>query len=179
MSEEEEQLEEFKLSIIVRRATAADMPEVAAVFAKSRAESLPFLPQLHTPEEDIEYFSNTVFASHQVFVAVSDDNIVDKRNDDKRSDDERIDDPRIVGFIAFDSAWVHHLYLLPDHQNMRLGARLLDLAKEHSSRLQLWVFQKNARALAFYARNGFRVLKETDGAENEEKEPDAILEWSS
>lgn len=165
---EEEQLEEFKLSIIVRKAIAADMPEVARVFAKSRAESLPFLPQLHTSAEDIDYFSNTVFPNNHVFVAENEGNIVDKRNVDRK----------IVGFIAFDSEWVHHLYLLADHQNMGIGATLLDLAKEHSTRLQLWVFQKNARALAFYARNGFRVLKETDGAENEEKEPDALLEWS-
>lgn len=71
----EEQLEEFKRSITLRRATAHDMPEVAVVFRESRRDAFPFLPQLYT-------------------------------------------------------------------------------------------------------RHGFRVLKETDGAQNEEKEPDALLEWS-
>jgi|AGTN01.2.fsa_nt_gi Acetyltransferase (GNAT) family. len=154
---DEEQLEEFKLSITLRRATALDMPEVASVFGKSRRQALPFLPVLHTPEEDIAYFLNSVFPNNQVYVAV---------------------DKKIVGFIAFDQEWVHHLYLLPDHQNMGTGARLLELAKKDATRLQLWAFQKNTRALEFYARHGFRVLKETDGAENQEKEPDALLEWS-
>lgn len=61
---------------------------------------------------------------------------------------------------------------------MGIGATLLKLAKKRSTRLRLWVFQRNKNALAFYARQGFTVLKETDGRENEEKEPDALLEWS-
>jgi RimJ/RimL family protein N-acetyltransferase len=43
--------------------------------------------------------------------------------------------------------------------------------------LQLWVFQRNTRAIRFYEHNGFQKVKETDGALNEEKLPDAMFEW--
>lgn len=43
--------------------------------------------------------------------------------------------------------------------------------------LHLWAFQRNARALRFYARRGFRVVERTDGSRNEEREPDALLAW--
>ena len=43
--------------------------------------------------------------------------------------------------------------------------------------LRLWVFQENVGARRFYERRGFRLVRETDGAGNEEKEPDALLEW--
>lgn len=39
------------------------------------------------------------------------------------------------------------------------------------------VFQRNTRAISFYERNGFRMVKETDGATCEEKLPDALYEW--
>ena len=41
--------------------------------------------------------------------------------------------------------------------------------------LQLWTFQVNDRARAFYARHGFREVELTDGATNEEHEPDVRL----
>jgi hypothetical protein len=43
--------------------------------------------------------------------------------------------------------------------------------------LHLWVFQKNIGARRFYERRGFRAIKETDGTGNEEREPDALVEW--
>jgi len=58
------------------------------------------------------------------------------------------------------------------------GRALLDEAKERNSQLQLWTFQRNLNAIGFYTANGFRLVRETDGAGNEEREPDALLGWS-
>jgi ribosomal protein S18 acetylase RimI-like enzyme len=55
---------------------------------------------------------------------------------------------------------------------------LLDKAKERNSELQLWTFQRNVSAIRFYQANGFRLVRETDGAVNEEREPDALFAWS-
>ena len=38
--------------------------------------------------------------------------------------------------------------------------------------LQLWTFQVNDRARRFYERNGFTIAEMTDGAGNQEREPD-------
>ena len=72
-----------------------------------------------------------------------------------------------------------HLYVLPDFQRQGIGGRLLALAKERSpDGLTLWVFQQNTQARTFYASHGFVPERFTDGAENEEREPDVMLRWS-
>jgi len=43
---------------------------------------------------------------------------------------------------------------------------------------ELWVFQRNGPALAFYHARGFRETLRTDGSANEEHEPDALFEWA-
>jgi hypothetical protein len=47
-----------------------------------------------------------------------------------------------------------------------------------SARLQLWTFQRNAQVRRFYESRGFVLVEETDGAGNEEREPDARYLWS-
>ena len=39
------------------------------------------------------------------------------------------------------------------------------------------MFQKNTGAIRFYERHGFRLVKLTDGADNMEREPDALYAW--
>jgi len=39
------------------------------------------------------------------------------------------------------------------------------------------VFQQNERARRFYEQHGCRLLELTDGAANEERQPDALYEW--
>jgi hypothetical protein len=54
---------------------------------------------------------------------------------------------------------------------------LLNEAKAISpQRLELWTFQGNSNARAFYETQGFRAVEYTDGR-NEENEPDVKYEW--
>ena len=41
----------------------------------------------------------------------------------------------------------------------------------------LWVFETNTPARGFYARHGLVELERTDGAGNEEKQPDIRMAW--
>jgi hypothetical protein len=43
--------------------------------------------------------------------------------------------------------------------------------------VRLWTFQRNTRSRLFYALQGFREVRRTDGQGNEEREPDVLLEW--
>jgi hypothetical protein len=47
-----------------------------------------------------------------------------------------------------------------------------------TSGLRLHVFQRNYRARAFYEARGFTAAAFSDGADNEEQEPDVLYEWS-
>jgi GNAT superfamily N-acetyltransferase len=141
-------------------ATRERMTEVARMFRQSFRSTYPEFPSLHTAEEDATYFADVVFLKSLVYVA------------------EEIETAKILGFIAFDSSRIDHLYLLPEAQRQGLGSQLLALAKRDSDKLQLWTFQQNHVARAFYEKHVFREIKLTDGAENEEKQPDVLMEWS-
>jgi len=134
-----------------------DADNVATIARKSQMHFLPYLPDLHTLEEDKSFYRNRVFPECQVWVY-----------EDKQD---------LVGFCAFKEGWVDHLYLLPTHVGNTLGESLLNKAKENHPFLQLWVFQRNTRAISFYERNGFQKIKETDGSKCEEMLPDALFEW--
>lgn len=84
----------------------------------------------------------------------------------------------IVGLIAIDGTEIDQLYVAVGHWQQGIGRRLLDLAKERSPRLlELWTFQVNHRAVTFYRANGFAIVESTNGAGNEEREPDHRLRW--
>jgi GNAT superfamily N-acetyltransferase len=71
-----------------------------------------------------------------------------------------------------------HLYVHPDLQRRGIGDALLARAKElRPDGFRLWVFQRNTGAHSFYERRGLRLAELTDGAGNEEREPDALYEW--
>ncbi|MEQ6247756.1 GNAT family N-acetyltransferase [Sulfitobacter sp. HNIBRBA3233] len=118
---------------------------------------MPWLPRIHSAGEDLWYFQNRVIPSQRVDVAVR--------------------DGRIAGFSALDKGWITHLYAAPDAWGRGAGRTLLRRAQAGHKQLDLWSFQRNAGALAFYARAGFAEVARTDGAENEEQMPDVHLRW--
>ena len=84
---------------------------------------------------------------------------------------------RVTGFAGLDGGELSHLYVAPEGQNGGVGTRLLEHAKQRAPELQLWVFQRNTGARRFYERQGFRLVRLTDGAANMEREPDALYSW--
>jgi GNAT superfamily N-acetyltransferase len=143
---------------MLRAARPEDTPAVVAVFQAARADALPYLPILHGHEEDLAFFGGYVERG-QVTVAEH--------------------DGRVAGFLALNGDWVDHLYVDPPAQHRGLGSALLRHAQGRSATLQLWVFQRNTRAIAFYEHHGFAIAELTDGARNEERTPDARMVWPS
>ncbi len=139
-----------------RRAILHDAVTVARLFRAVRLAYLPFLPNLHTLEEDSWFFRNRVFTECEVWVA----------------EKEAID-----GFIAFRAGWIDHLYVQPQCQRQGIGKALLARAMQGGATLRLWVFQRNTDAIAFYLARGFREVERTDGSRNQEREPDVLMEW--
>ena len=61
-----------------------------------------------------------------------------------------------------------------------IGSALLDRAKtRRPDGFSLWTFQQNDGARRFYERHWLRVIRLTDGQENEEKTPAALYAWRS
>ncbi len=141
----------------LRAGDADDAALIAKIHRAACTPAIPNWPDLHTPEEDVAFFGARVLPVMRVTMAMADE--------------------AAAGFIAFTDDWVHHIYILPDFWRVKLGTLLLAEAKSHANALQLWTFQSNARARAFYAREGFREVEWTDGSRNEERLPDVRLEW--
>jgi len=126
------------------------------VFQAAREHSLAFLPKLHTDAEDHAYFAGVV-AREDVTVAET--------------------GGRVVAFLALAGEELDHLYVHPDQHRQGLGTALLLHAQQTRTRLELWVFQRNTGALAFYTAHGFAIVGATEG-DNEEHEPDFRMAWS-
>jgi SAM-dependent methyltransferase len=88
-----------------------------------------------------------------------------------------VDGETVVGFLALEEDWVGQLYLEPGRTGEGIGSSLVEVAKRERPRgLQLWAFQSNVRAIAFYERHGFVAEAWTDG-DNEEGAPDVRMRW--
>jgi ribosomal protein S18 acetylase RimI-like enzyme len=145
------------MAIELRPATAQDTAAIVAVFRAARRSAMAYLPPLHCAAEDRAFFGGLV-AEGAVTVAVADE--------------------RVVAFVALGEGLVEHLYVDPPHWRRGIGSTLLRHAQAGApAGLGLWVFARNTNAIAFYERHGFRVAQRTDGAGNEEREPDARMVW--
>jgi putative acetyltransferase len=144
--------------MLVRQARRDEADTLAVILRVAMRTAMPFLPELHTPEEDRWFVREIVFSKCDVWVAEL--------------------EGRIMGFIAVGDELVEHLYVLPDHQGAGIGTALLERAKElRPAGFRLWVFQRNTGARSFYEARGLKLVELTDGAANEEREPDALYEW--
>jgi len=142
----------------IRRLQPVDADRVAHVLRISFDDRLPWLAGLHTPEEDRNFVTDHLFQTCALW---------------------GVEDGGIFGFIAFKPGWVEQLYILPDRQGRGAGRALLAVAKEASTKLDLWTFQRNMGARRFYEREGFVAIEETDGQGNAEREPDVLYRWQT
>jgi GNAT superfamily N-acetyltransferase len=143
---------------MLRRLELDDMDAAARVVRTAFDHALPWLAGLHTPEQDRWFFRERVFKACEVWGA--------------------FDGAAMTGMIAFRADWIDQLYVLPEAQGCGVGTELLQVAQNGFDRLQLWTFQRNVQARAFYEAKGFALVQETGGAGNEEKEPDARYLWT-
>ena len=145
----------------IRPARDDEIDALAELYARTQRR-MTYLPPM--PDEHIPFVAGNIGGNDEVWLAE--------------------DEERILGFLAIAHSqrdgWevVERLYVEPDVQGQGIGKALLEQAKAlRPGGLVLWVFQKNEGARRFYERHGFRLVKLTDGADNMEREPDALYEW--
>ena len=85
---------------------------------------------------------------------------VAKRYADSLEDIRVWDDGVVKGFILVRNGEVKKLFVEPVLQGHGIGARLLEYAVEHMGSQTLWALEKNAGAIRFYQRHGFRLTGE-------------------
>jgi ribosomal protein S18 acetylase RimI-like enzyme len=115
-----------------------------------------WMPVLHTPKEDEDFVAG-LLGTHSVRVA--------RRGPDR------------LGFLARRGGQVQALHIATGSRGLGIGKALLDEVKTVEPAVELWTFQANDRALAFYSREGFYEATRTDGRDNDERLPDIRLIW--
>ncbi|ASY33322.1 MULTISPECIES: GNAT family N-acetyltransferase [unclassified Streptomyces] len=145
--------------IVLRRAGKSDARGAADVWLRSFAAALPGVRRAHSDDEVREWFTYVVVPGMETWVAETGGG-------------------DLVGVLALSDDELEQLYLSPEARGQGLGERFVALAKERRpAGLDLWTFQVNTPARRFYERHGFVAAEETDGARNEEKEPDVRYVW--
>lgn len=145
--------------ITLREATASDAREIAELHLSARRTAMPYLRQPFTDDETRGWFSREIVAPSTAWWVARHDDLT-------------------VGYMLLFRDDLDHLYVLPGWQRRGIGSRLLNHAKALSPRrLQLYAFQRNIGARAFYEAHGFRLVKLRDGSHNIEEEPDVEYEW--
>ena len=144
---------------LLRAAVMEDAEAVARVLIDARRELMPFAPSAHTDDDVRQWVRQTLIPAGGVTVALA--------------------AGEVVGVMAVghgkDAAWIEQLYVHPRHVACGIGSTLLAHALATLPRpLQLWTFQANRHARAFYERHGFVAIAFTDGADNEERCPEVL-----
>ncbi len=140
---------------MIRRAGPEDAETVARIFRDSRAEAMPWLPVLHTAEQDVCWFRDLLADEAYVFE----------------------EHGAVVGYAALRGDELHDLYVEPGAQGRGVGSALFARVQElRPGGFRLWAFRDNAAARRFYDARACRVIDATDG-DNEEGMPDVLYEW--
>lgn len=146
------------MQLEIRPARTDDAEAIAIVHLDARRQAMPWLPVLHSLDDTVAYFAGRVLTHEKVWVAEV--------------------NQVVVGFIALEGDHIDHLYIAPAYQGRRIGDKLLTMVKAlRPDGLTLWTFQRNAQARQFYEHRDFAVAELTDGAANEEHEPDIRYRW--
>lgn len=140
-------------SLPLKPAAAADAPACAAIL-REWIDETPWFPSDDPPQADAAHLARK-FEQAQVWVAGH----------------------PAQGFLALEEEYVSCLYVARRQRGRGLGRSLLDLAKDRRRELRLWTFRANHRAQVFYRREGFREVRRTNGADNDEGLPDIEFLW--
>ena len=140
---------------ILRPARTMDAGKVGAILSGFIDET-DWMPRLHSRAEDIR-FADIMIANGWVTIAEQ--------------------DGTVCGFAAREGRMLNALYVARDHRQQGCGTALRLRMPAEISQLELWTFQINTPARAFYKKHGFSEVERTDGASTEEKLPDVKLVW--
>lgn len=148
----------MSLDLTLRPVSGEDLAGLADLYQRARAAAVPAMPALaHPPDEVVDWVSGWDLRTREVWVAEADG---------------------LVGFVMLQGDWLDSLYVDPVAQRGGIGSALLDVARSlRPGGFELWVFESNQPARAFYRRHGLLELEHTDGSGNEERAPDLRMAW--
>jgi GNAT superfamily N-acetyltransferase len=145
-------------NLILRPAMSEDAAQLAETYWLARDAAQPAMPPLVRSREEIRQWIRSWSYTGDVWLAET--------------------PARVVGLARFPGTWLDDLYVHPDTQREGVGRALLEVVQNlRPHGFCLWVFQSNQPARNFYLSHGLQELEYTDGATNEERQPDLRMAW--
>ena len=130
---------------MIRKARKEDLSRIAEIFVfNNRINYFPIF-------QDVGYS----FGELQVV------SVIDRyfSRDEVLRDIYVYDDGLVKGFLLLEGTEIGKLYVEPCFQSQHIGQALIRFAIDRGADL-VWALEKNTRAIAFYARHGFRPTGE-------------------
>lgn len=85
------------------------------------------------------------------------------------------DKQEIQGFVGLSDEYIEGIFVSAEMQSQGIGKILLNYVKGKRNNLLLNVYQKNARAISFYQREGFEI--QYNGIDEATGERDYAMAW--
>ena len=85
------------------------------------------------------------------------------------------DKQEIQGFVGLSDEYSEGIFVSAEMQSQGIGKILLNYVKGKRNNLLLNVYQKNARAISFYQREGFEI--QCNGIDEATGERDYVMAW--
>lgn len=152
------------MKLHLRPAENVDHERIADILIRSRVAYMPYAPSAHTEYQVRLWVKNHLIPTGGTTVVVLDGAVVG------------------VSAVSHSSecSWIDQMYVEPSLVGQGIGSTLLEHALGNLPRpVRLYTFQANVGARRFYERNGFDIVKFTDGQDNEEHCPDVLYELRS
>jgi ribosomal protein S18 acetylase RimI-like enzyme len=143
----------------VRPYADVDFDQLVSSWHETNRDSYPYVEthQKHALDEAKAFFRSHVLANCEVWVAV--------------------DSSTLLGLLALQIPWIRQFAVFPAYQRRGVGEALLGKARERSpGGLQLFTFQRNQPARAFYEKHGFAPVA-FGVSPVPEAEPDVEYRW--
>lgn len=134
--------------LVIKEFDKSKINEIMQIWYETNVEAHSFIPK--------EYWSNNYEAVKAILPS---------------ADVLIYEEEAVKGFIGItDNYYIAGLFVAKTFQGCGIGGLLLDECKRRYSRLELDVYTKNPRSVAFYEKNGFTIEQEKVNTDIEEKE---------
>ena len=136
-----------------------DFEAVARLFRQVFAETYPhFDAKFFEPERFRKILSEHILPNAKIWTAKK--------------------DGKLAGFLALEENFIDQLYIYAEFQNRGLGGFFVEQSKKiFPDFLELYTFDSNENAVAFYEKHDFKIIER--GIAPDEKMPDVKMQWKS
>lgn len=125
---------------MIRKSNDKDINKIMEIWKESTIKAHNFISK--------EYWENNYNTVKNEYIPISDTFLYE-------------DGQEIKGFISIiDKSFIGALFINSNYQNLGIGSKLLDYATKEYKNLNLAVYKDNKKAVVFYNKKGFNIVKE-------------------